>query len=876
MEKSYNPKAIEDQEYELWLKEGVFRSEVEPDRERFSIVIPPPNVTGSLHVGHAFTLTLPDIIVRWQRMLGKNSLWVPGTDHAGIGTQMVVERELAKEGRSRAEIGRDEFEKRTWKWKEYSHSQIVSRIKKLGLSVDWSRERFTLDEGLSRAVREAFVRLYKEGLIYKGKYIVNWCPRCKTAISDLEVKHEQREGTLYKIRYPIQNSSEFITVATTRPETMLGDTGVAVHPEDERYQHLIGKTAILPLMNRELPIVADAFVDRQFGTGAVKVTPAHDPNDFEVAKRTGLPSILVIDGDAKMTKQAGKYSGLDRFDARKRIIEDLTEQGFLVGQEKHQYALGYCDRCKTIVEPLLSKQWFARMKVLAEPAIRAVEEGRIRFIPENWSKVYFEWMRNIHDWCISRQLWWGHRIPAWYCDNCDNVIVEVEAVQQCTRCGSNQLHQETDVLDTWFSSGLWPFSVFGWPEKTKDLDYYYPTNLLVTGFDIIFFWVARMIMFGLKFMGDVPFNEVFIHGLVRDESGQKMSKSKGNVLDPMELIEEYGADALRFTLAILAVPGPDVPLSPKRIQGYKAFINKLWNSVRFALMKVEEGETETPLERSHWDLGDRWIMSRFHRVAGEINGYLQEYRFDLAANSAYRFLWHEFCDWYIEWIKPHLNEDQPHARGKRGLLMARISDVLRLLHPFIPFVTEYLWHQLPGAWRQKEILALSPYPIQNDHLLDPDAEAEFEFIMELVGKIRQVRTEINLEPSKKIHVLIKDDMHRELIEQQKQEILLLTRSEKLEFVTDFPSGVPLARGILTDSEVAINLAEVLDVRSETERLTRELKKIETELSQTQKKLDNENFLKNAPADIVAEQKAKYQDLNDRKTRTEETLRSLIK
>jgi valyl-tRNA synthetase len=874
MDKSYDPKAIEDQQYEVWLKEGVFLSTVEPGRERFSIVIPPPNVTGSLHLGHALTLTLPDIIVRWQRMSGKNTLWVPGTDHAGIGTQMVVERELAKEGKKRIEIGREAFTKRAWEWKEYSHTQIVSRIKKLGLSVDWSRERFTLDEGLSRAVREAFVRLYKEGLIHKGEYIVNWCPRCKTAISDLEVKHEQKEGWLYYIRYAVQGSDEFITVATTRPETMLGDTGVAVHPDDERYKHLVGKKVILPLMNRQIPIVADSFVDRQFGTGAVKITPAHDPNDFEAAKRTGLPSILVIDGDAKMTKEAGKYAGLDRFEARKLVLQDLKAQGLLADQQKHQYAVGYCDRCKTIVEPLLSTQWFARMKDLAEPAIRAVEEGKIRFIPENWSKVYFEWMRNIHDWCISRQLWWGHQIPAWYCDECGKVMVELEKPTKCAQCGSENLRQETDVLDTWFSSGLWPFSVFGWPEQTPDLKYYYPTNLLVTGFDIIFFWVARMIMFGLKFMEDVPFREVFIHGLVRDESGQKMSKSKGNVLDPMELIEQYGADALRFTLAVLAVPGPDIPVAPKRIQGYKAFLNKLWNSVRFALMKVNPGENLTPLPKSEWDLGDRWIASRFNRLAGEMSEYFHEYRFDLAANAVYQFLWHEFCDWYIEWIKPHLNDDRPRAKEKKGLLIEMISNVLSLLHPFVPFVSEYLWQQLPDREGKGKTLAKSPYPIANRNLIDEAAETEFAFLMELIGKIRQVRSEMNIEPSKKVQVLIKDTRHRELIERQNEEILLLIRGEKLEIVSEFPSGVPLAKGILKDCEVGINLAALLNVEAEKERLHRELKKIDLELIQTQKKLANQNFLKNAPSEIVEEQKAKHEDLAGRKVRTEETLRSL--
>ncbi len=874
MEKGYDPKLIEDAQYEFWMRENCFRSEVDETREYFSLVIPPPNVTGSLHVGHALVLTLQDLIVRWQRMKGKNALWVPGTDHAGIATQMVVERELAKENKTRLDLGREAFEKRAWQWKEHSHGLISQRIKKLGSSVDWSRERFTLDEGLSRAVRTAFVQLYREGLIYRGEYVISWCPRCKTALSDLEVRHEQKEGRLYFVRYPIKDSDQFITVATTRPETMLGDTAVAVHPDDERYRALVGATVILPLMDREIPVIADSFVDREFGTGAVKLTPAHDPNDFLAAQRNGIPTLLVIDGDGTMLPSAGTYAGLDRFEARRQVIDALTAAGLLLKEEKHVHSIGHCDRCKTVVEPLLSAQWFVKIASLAAPAIEAVEQGRIRFYPESWSRVYFEWMRNIHDWCISRQLWWGHRIPVWTCAQCGTVLCEVDAPDKCSNCGAAGLRQETDVLDTWFSSGLWPFSVFGWPEQTAELNYYYPTNVLVTGFDIIFFWVARMIMLGLKFTGKVPFHEVYLHGLVRDEHGQKMSKSKGNVLDPMEVIEEFGSDSLRFTLAILSVPGPDIPVSTKRIQGYKAFINKLWNSVRFALMKVTPGEDLTPLNEERWDMGDRWITSRLHRVSGEINDHLAVYRFDLAANAAYQFLWREFCDWYIEWIKPHLGEDQPDASAKRGLLLQRICDVLRLLHPFIPFVTEYLYAQLPETVRTSKALIIAKYPEREERYINEDAEIRFDFLMDLVGKIRQVRSEMNIDPGKRVRVLIKGESSREIVEKQQKEVMLLARCESLEFTSGFPTNLHLARGSVKDLEIGIDLAGVLDISVEQERLRKELKKILADLTLVEKKLMNENFIRNAPAEVVQEQKLKHEDLIIRKTRTEEHLRAL--
>ena len=874
MEKAYDPKLIEDQQYQFWLSGNYFHGEVNPSQPRFSIVIPPPNVTGALHVGHALDLTLQDVIVRWQRMCGKNTVWVPGTDHAGIATQLVVERELTKQGINRFEIGRDAFEKKAWEWKEHSRALIMKRIQKLGSSVDWARERFTLDEGLSRAVRTAFVQLFNEGLIYKGEYVVNWCPRCKTALSDLEVRHEQREGRLYYIQYPVEGTQDFLTVATTRPETMLGDTAVAVHPEDERYLNFIGKTVILPLLNRPIPVVADSFVDREFGTGAVKLTPAHDPNDFLAAKRNGIPPLLVIDGDGKMLASAGPYAGLDRFEARKKVIEDLQTAGLLVREEKHLYALGQCDRCKTIVEPLLSNQWFVKIESLAAPAIDAVETGKIVFHPESWSRVYFEWMRNIHDWCISRQLWWGHRIPVWNCETCSRMTAAVDSPSQCVHCKGTTLRQETDVLDTWFSAGLWPFSVFGWPEQTPDLKYFYPTNLLVTGFDIIFFWVARMIMMGLKFTGQIPFQDVYIHGLVRDEHGQKMSKTRGNVIDPMEVIEEYGSDAMRFTLSILAVPGPDIPLSTKRIQGYKAFLNKLWNSVRFALLKINAGEDLTPLPREKWDLGDRWITSRLQKVAGEMNSNLADYRFDLASNAAYQFLWREFCDWYIEWIKPGLADEAPDASARKGLLLQRIGEVLALLHPFVPFLTEYLYQQLPESVRGTQALIIARYPQRQEQYVDPVAEEQFDLLMEFVGKIRQVRTEMNIDPGRRVRVFAKAEEIRSVIESHIKEVMLLTRAEVVQFVSDFPTDRQLARGVLPAGEIAIDLSGVLDLKAEKDRLEKELKKIVTDLTLVQKKLSNDKFLQNAPPEVVREQKDKYEELNSRKIRTEEHLQNL--
>jgi valyl-tRNA synthetase len=688
---SYEPKDVETKWYEHWEKMGYFHADVNDNKEPFSIVIPPPNVTGNLHMGHALNNTLQDILARWQRMKGKSVLWMPGTDHAGIATQNVVERLLASEGKSKYDLGREAFEKRVWQWKEHSGGQIQSQLKRLGASLDWQRERFTLDEGLSRAVRKVFVSLYNDGLIYQGYRIINWCPRCETALSDIETDYKELEGNLWHIKYPIKNSNEFVTVATTRPETMLGDTGVAVNPEDERHKHLIGKTVILPLMNREIPVFADSYVDMEFGSGFVKVTPAHDPNDFEMGKRHDLEEIIIMDEHGIINENGGKYQGLDRYEARKKIVEDLTNLGLLEKVEKHVHSVGHCYRCSTVIEPYLSKQWFVKIKPLAEEAIKVVEDGRIRFVPGNWAKTYFEWMYNIKDWCISRQLWWGHRIPAFYCNDCGEVTVSMEDPKKC-KCGSTNIRQDEDVLDTWFSSALWPFSTMGWPDETPELKKYYPTSVLVTGFDIIFFWVARMIMTGVRFMKEIPFRDVYIHALVRDEHGQKMSKSKGNVIDPLIMMERYGTDAFRFTLAAFAAQGRDIILSEKRIEGYRAFCNKIWNATRFILMNLGEDFTPGTYDKSNLEVFDKWILHTMNETVKAVDSALQQYKFNEAASLIYEFWWNEFCDWYLELVKQRIYSKDPAMKESSAIAKQTLYTVLKtglkLLHPFMPFITE--------------------------------------------------------------------------------------------------------------------------------------------------------------------------------------------
>jgi len=890
--KAYEPGAIETRWAEYWIKEKLFSVPTPPEGETrpvFTLLLPPPNVTGQLHMGHMFGQTQMDIIVRWHRMRGFIVLWLPGTDHAGIATQMMVERQLAKEGKKRRDLGREKFIERVWEWKKLYGGAILNQMKRLGASVDWDREYFTMDENLSRAVREVFVRLYEEGLIYRGKYIVNWCPRCETAISDLEVKHEEVAGKLWEIRYPVVGTNEFITVATTRPETMLGDTAVAVNEKDERYKHLHGKTVLLPLMNREIPIITDELAQPEFGTGAVKVTPAHDPNDFQAGKRHNLPQIDVMDEHAHMNQNAGRFVGLDRYEARKRVLADLQEQGFLVGEKDHTLALGKCDRCGTVVEPRLSEQWFIKIKPLAQKAIEAVESGEITIVPDNYRQIYLNWMNNIYDWCISRQLWWGHRIPAWTCEGCKEIMVAREAPVKCTKCGGAKLEQVSDVLDTWFSSGLLPFTTLGWPEKTRDQAVFYPTTLLITAYEILFFWVARMIMFGCHFMqgheqdpalkkasgwGDkkndsVPFRQVYIHALVRDADRQKMSKTKGNVIDPLEIIERFGTDATRFTLAAMAAPGTDIAFSESRTDGYRAFANKIWNAARFMFMNVDRVEPGLRPGRtagggcSHMGvagfeasaLEDRWILSRFNRVTQEVNDALATYRFHEAANRIYDFFWGEFCDWYLELIKPRLNfeegADKAPARVACGNLVNLFDASLRLLHPVMPFITEEIWQAIYEGQPPLKSIALAGYPQADEKQFDLNAETEMAILQDLIVNVRNVRAELKVEPKVKvpIEVFAHEPGIRAMIEQNRGAVERLANVEKITLVDGSLARHAGARSTAR-FDVHVVYERKIDVATERERMKKDLEKLEKEFANNQRQLSNEQFLAKAPEKVV--------------------------
>jgi valyl-tRNA synthetase len=862
--KTYDPSLIEVRWAEYWVKEKLFSVKTPApgeltNRRVFTLLLPPPNVTGRLHMGHMLNQTEMDIIIRWHRMLGDLTLWVPGTDHAGIATQMMVERQLASEGTSRQKLGREAFIKRVWEWREHYGGAILGQMKRLGASVDWDREYFTMDERLSRAVTEVFVRLHEEGLIYRGNYIVNWCPRCMTAISDLEVVHEEYAGKLYQIRYPVSGDSQrSLMIETTRPETMLGDTAVAVNPRDERYTALQGKKLMLPLLEREIPIITDELADPEFGSGAVKVTPAHDANDFQAGLRNNLPQINVMDEQARINENGGPYAGLDRYEAREKILHDLQHRGLLAGTKDHTYAIGKCDRCKTIVEPRLSTQWFIRIKPLADRAIEAVEKGEIVFTPANYAKTYFEWMRNIHDWCISRQLWWGHRIPAWHCRDCREIIVTRTPPQKC-KCGSGRLEQDQDVLDTWFSSGLLPFTVFGWPEKTRDLEVFYPTSLLITGFDILFFWVARMIMLGCHFMADhpqgsVPFQEVYIHALVRDAERQKMSKTKGNVIDPIEVTEKYGTDAVRFTLASMASPGTDIAFSESRTDGYRAFANKIWNAARFMFMnldrvggvRVEDSGDESSLAK----LEDRWIYSRFNRVAGEVNESLRAYRFDEAANAVYKFFWGEFCDWYLEILKPRLSGEEKEARSTASLLADLFESALRLLSPFMPFITEEIWHAMYEGKPPRRSIALAAYPQLDPSRVDAAAEEQMATLQELIVAIRYLRAEMKVETKEKVSIRIHagDDV-RKLVEENRGTLELLPKVDSIEFVNEslaHNAGVHATPRF----ELLLKYERKVDVAAERERLNKELSRLEGQLANAQRQLGNQQFLAKAPGNVV--------------------------
>jgi len=865
--KTYDPRGIEERWYTFWEENGLFRADVESQAPPYSIVIPPPNVTGSLHMGHALNNTLQDICVRYKRMDGFNVLWMPGTDHAGIATQNVVEKKLLEEGLTRHDLGRERFIQRVWQWKETSGGLIIHQLKRLGASCDWSRERFTMDEGLSRAVREVFVRLYKEGLIYRGHYIINWCPRCTTALSDLEVEHQEHSASLYYVRYPLADGDGFITVATTRPETMLGDTAVAVHPEDQRFRHLVGRSCILPLVGRRLPIIADEYVQMEFGTGALKITPAHDPNDFDIGLRHRLDKVRVIDDSGVMNEQAGIYAGLDRDACRQRIVEDLEARGLLERMEPYHHMVGHCQRCRTVIEPTLSEQWFVKVKPLAEEAIRAVRDGRTRIIPKKWENDYFVWMENIRDWCISRQIWWGHRIPAWYCLECGGITVAAEDPVSCASCGGRRLEQEDDVLDTWFSSALWPFSTMGWPDETPELELFYPTSLLVTGFDILTFWVARMLMMGLKFMGDVPFREVYIHALVRDIEGRKMSKSLGNVIDPLEVIERYGADAFRFALAAFAAQGRDIKLSTERIEGYRNFLNKLWNAARFVMMNLDDGPVAPRSPREGGlRVADRWIWSRLTRTVQEVRGHLDAYRFNDAAGAIYQFLWHEYCDWYLEWVKPDLyqSHSSDDKRRAQGVALAVLRDLLKLLHPFCPFVTEEIWHALPGS---DGPLMKARFPIPEPSFLDPEAEAEVALVQEVVGAIRNLRAEMGVPPGAKVRVVLVPSPQREEILRSHASIIeVLARVEGLSVDARGSRPPKAVYALVEQVEVYLPLEGLLDLNKERQRLEKEMGEVDKDLAAVLRKLSNEEFTSKAPSNVVEKVRLKGSELESRRAK----------
>ena len=843
--KTYEPQEVEDRIYEFWTKGNYFHAEPDPKKKPYTIVIPPPNITGQLHMGHALDETLQDILIRWRRMQGYCALWLPGTDHASIATEAKIVEAMRQEGVTKEEIGREAFLERAWDWKRQYGGRIVEQLKKLGSSCDWERERFTLDEGCSKAVREVFVRLYEKGLIYRGERIINWCPHCRTSISDAEVEFEEKAGHFWHLRYPFKDGSGYLELATTRPETMLGDTAVAVHPEDERYQSIIGKTLILPLVGREIPVVADTYVEKDFGTGVVKITPAHDPNDFEVGLRHNLEIINVMNEDGSINENGGKYCGMSGLDARKAIVRDLEEQGFLVRVEDIKHNVGTCYRCGTVVEPRVSKQWFVKMKPLAEPAVDCVRDGRIQFIPERMNKTYYNWMENIKDWCISRQLWWGHRIPAWYCPDCGEMIVAREEPHTCPKCGCTNLHQDEDTLDTWFSSALWPFSTLGWPEKTKELEYFYPTDTLVTGYDIIFFWVARMIFSGLEHMKEVPFKTVFFHGLVRDAQGRKMSKSLGNGIDPLEVIAQYGADALRFTLVTGISPGNDTRFSTERVEASRNFANKLWNASRFILMNIEGKEVKNELP-ARLATEDKWIVSAFNRVAKEVNENLEKFELGIAAQKLYDFLWDQFCDWFIEIAKIRLTgDDEQAAQEVRQVLVWVMTRTLAMLHPFMPYITEEIWQTMP---HDGEALIVNSYPSYDPALDFPEASARMESVMAAVRAVRNRRSEMNVAPSRRTKLYLATAKPDVFVEGTAifQRLAYATELEVADSFT-LDGAVTI---VTPDAKIYIQMDELVDKAAEIARLTKELESAEKQYATAQAKLSNEKFTGKAPANVV--------------------------
>lgn len=874
--KTYDPKGMEDRIYADWLEKKYFHAEVDRSRKPFTIVMPPPNITGKLHMGHALDNTLQDILIRYKRMQGFNALWVPGTDHASISTEVKVIGQLKEEGIDKNELGREGFLKRTWEWREEYGRTIVDQLKKLGSSCDWDRERFTMDEGCSKAVQEVFLRLYKKGYIYKGSRIINWCPVCKTSISDAEVEHEEQAGHFWHINYPIKDSDKFVEIATTRPETMLGDTALAVNPDDERYQDIIGKTVILPLVGREIPVIADAYVDKEFGTGVVKITPAHDPNDFEVGRRHNLPEINILNDDATINENGGKYAGMDRYEARKAIVKELEEQGLLVKVEDHVHNVGTHDRCGTTVEPMIKQQWFVKMEEMAKPAIEAVKNGDLTFVPERFDKTYLHWLENIRDWCISRQLWWGHRIPAYYCDDCGEIVVDSEMPRVCPKCGCTHFTQDPDTLDTWFSSALWPFSTLGWPEKTEDLDYFYPTDVLVTGYDIIFFWVIRMVFSGYEQTGKCPFHHVLIHGLVRDSLGRKMSKSLGNGIDPLEIIDQYGADALRFTLVTGNAPGNDMRFYMERVEASRNFANKIWNASRFILMNIEKAEVPEQMNPEELTGADKWILSKVNRLAQDVTVNMDKYELGIAVQKLYDFIWEEFCDWYIEMVKPRLysEEDQTKAAAL-WTLKTVLTNALKLLHPYMPFITEEIFRNLTD----EESIMISAWPEYKEEWNFTEEEAEVELIKEAVRAIRNTRSSMNVPPSKKAQVFVvsENEKVRGVFERSSLFFATLAYASQVTVQADKTGiGEDAVSALIPDAAVYMPFAELVDLEKELERLKKEEERLTKELARVNGMLNNEKFMSKAPQSKVDEEREKLAKYTQMMAQVKEHLAALTK
>lgn len=876
LEKTYDPQDIEGRLYEKWLNKKYFHAKVDKKKKPFTIVMPPPNITGKLHMGHALDNTMQDILIRFKRMQGYEALWMPGTDHASISTEVKVINQLKSEGIDKEELGREGFLKRTWEWKEEYGGTIVSQLKKIGSSCDWDRERFTLDEGCSKAVEEVFIRLYEKGYIYKGSRIINWCPVCQTSISDAEVEHEEKAGHFWHIKYPIVGTDDFVEIATTRPETLLGDTAVAVNPEDERYTNLIGKKVLLPLVNKEIPVVADSYVDKEFGTGVVKITPAHDPNDFEVGKRHNLPEINIMNDDATINELGGKYAGMDRYEARKAIVKDLDELGLLVKVEDHSHNVGTHDRCKTIIEPLIKQQWFVKMEDLAKPAIEALKKGDLEFIPERFDKVYLNWLDNIRDWCISRQLWWGHRIPAYYCDKCGEVIVSREEPTKCS-CGHDHFTQDPDTLDTWFSSALWPFSTLGWPEKTPEFEYFYPTNVLVTGYDIIFFWVIRMVFSGLEYTGETPFSKVLIHGLVRDSEGRKMSKSLGNGIDPLEIIDQYGADALRLTLITGNAPGNDMRFYMERVEASRNFANKVWNASRFIMMNFEKAEVSDSIDLSTLTQADKWILSKVNTLTKDVTENLEKFDLGIAVQKIYDFIWEEFCDWYIEMVKPRLYNDADETKAAAlWTLKTVLIDSLKLLHPYMPFITEEIFCTLQD---KEESIMISNWPVYKEELNFKSDEEAVEVIKAAVKGIRNVRSEMNVPPSKKATVIVvsENETVRNIFETSRVFFATLGYASEI-LVQSNKDGISedAVSTVIPDASIYMPFAELVDIEKEIERLEKEKARLEGELKRVNGMLSNEKFVSKAPEAKINEEKAKLENYTNMMAQVTERLNNLKK